>query len=77
MRPLIIYNAFVVGDTVSELIQQNSSVGNNIGKIFVTTFSQLVDTAERRLFGLREKLSTMYDDVPGIELYLQTKMKLE
>ena len=70
------YNAFVVGDSVAKTLQRHSSVGDN-GNIYVTTFSQLVDTAERRMFGLREKLSTMYDDVPGMELYLQTKMKLE
>lgn len=70
------YNAFVVGDSVSKTIQRHASVGDN-GNIYVTTFSQLVDTAEKRMFGLRQKLSTMYDDVPGMDLYLQTQIKSE
>jgi hypothetical protein len=69
------YNAFVIGDSVATNVQRHSTVGNS-GNIYVTTFSQLVDTAERRMFGLRDKLSAMYDDVPGMELYLQTKMTL-
>jgi hypothetical protein len=54
-----------------------STIGNNeTGKIFVSTFSQLVDTAEKRLFGLRQKLAFMYDDVPGMDLYKQTLTRL-
>lgn len=71
------YNAFVVGDSVSTTLQRHSYVGDNKeGSIYVTTFSQLVDTAEKRMFGLRKKLSTMYDDIPGMDLYLQSKLKL-
>ena len=71
------YCAFVVGDSVSNTLQKHSYVGENKeGSIFVTTFSQLVDTAEKRMFGLRKKLSTMYDEVPGMDLYLQTKLKI-
>ena len=71
------FNAFVVGDSVVKGLQRTASIGDNKqGHIFVTTFDQLVDTAEKRMFGLRKKLSTMYDDVPGMELYKQTKLKL-
>ena len=64
------FNAFVVGASISDNLQRKSHVGdNNEGCIYVTTFNQLVDTAERRMFGLRNKLSSMYDDVPGMELY--------
>lgn len=71
------FNAFVVGDTIAETIQRHSYVGDNKeGSVYVTTFSQLVDTAEKRMFGLRKKLSTMYDDIPGMDLYLQTKLKM-
>lgn len=67
--------AYVVGDTIATNIQPVSTVGEgNKGRIFVTTFSQLVDTAEKRMFRLREKLSGMYDDVPGMELYRQTQI---
>lgn len=70
----MIVTAYVVGDSIADNIQSLSTVGEgNRGKIYATTFTQLVDTAERRMFGLREKLSGMYDDVPGMELYRQTK----
>ena len=68
-------NAFVVGDSVADNIQRTAKIGDNDeGKVFVSTFSQLVDTAEKRLFGLREKLASMYDDVPGMDLYKQTQL---
>lgn len=44
--------------------------------IFVTSFDQLVDTAKQRMFGLRNKLNTMCDDIPGMELYKQAELKL-
>jgi len=72
--------AFVVGESFSEKIQPISTVKNEnnveMGKIRITTFSQLVDTAEKRLFGLRKKLSDRYDDVPGMELYKQQEKQL-
>jgi hypothetical protein len=59
--------------TYSEKIQPITIVKNennvDIGKIRITTYGQLVDTAEKRLFGLREKLSARYDDIPGMELF--------
>jgi len=69
-------NAFVVGDNLADNIQNTKTIkvgDNDEGKVYVTTFSQLVDTAERRLFGLRQKLTFMYDDVPGMDLYKQTQ----
>lgn len=70
----MLVTAYVVGDSIADNIQPLSTVGEgNRGKIYATTFTQLVDTAERRMFGLREKLSSMYDDIPGMELYRQTK----
>jgi hypothetical protein len=39
------------------------------GRITICTFDQLVATAEKRLFGLRTKLSERYDDIPGMELF--------
>ncbi|MDR0681306.1 MAG: hypothetical protein LBG15_05590 [Dysgonamonadaceae bacterium] len=32
------------------------------------------NTVEKRLFGLRYKLASMYDDVQGMELYKQTQL---
>ncbi len=67
--------AFVVGESFQEKIQPISTVKNEnnveMGKIRITTFGQLVDTAEKRLFGLRQKLSERYDDMPGMELFKQ------
>lgn len=73
--------AFVVGESFSEKIQPISTVKNEnnveMGKIRITTFSQLVDTAEKRLFGLRKKLSDRYDDVPGMEIYRKQEQQLK
>ena len=71
-------NAYVVGDIIGDNMQRITTIGNNeAGKVFVSTFSQLVDTAEKRLFGLRKKLASMYDDVPGMELYNQVKINFK
>lgn len=72
----------MVGDTIAAELQQSRSlvISNDQGpnaRIFVTTFSQLVDTAEKRMFGLRDKLSSMYEDIPGMELYRQAKLNLK
>ncbi len=59
--------AFVVGETVSGKVVGKQKVGDN-GHVNVTTFAQLVDTAKRRLFNLREKLTERYEGVTGVEL---------
>lgn len=73
--------AFVVGESFSEKVQPISKVANDnsveMGKIRITTFGQLVDTAEKRLFGLRQKLSDRYDDVPGMDLFRQQAKQLK
>lgn len=69
--------AFVVGDSISDSITTKMTVGSHDqGKIYITTYDQLVDLAERRLFGLRQQLASRYDDVPGMELYRQFKFQL-
>lgn len=74
-NPNIKINAYVVGHDIDNSLQRRTSVGeNNQGVIHVVKYSQLVDTAEKRLFGLREKLGARYDDVPGMELYKQTSL---
>ncbi|MCK5231035.1 MAG: hypothetical protein KAR13_12250, partial [Desulfobulbaceae bacterium] len=64
--------AYVVGETVSGKIIGKYQVGDN-GHVYVTTFSQLVDTAKRRLFNLREKLTERYEGVTGVELVEKLK----
>lgn len=63
--------AFVVGDIVDSNISPQTDVCEGHGRIFMTTYSQLVDTAEKRMFNLRTKLANKYDDIPGMELYNQ------
>lgn len=73
-------NAFVVGESFANNMNpiQSSSNGNGVevGKVRVCLFSQIVDTAEKRLFGLRKRLNERYDDVPGMELYKQQILQL-
>lgn len=66
---------FVVGDTIADHISSSTKVGDQ-GVLFTTTYSQLVDTAQKRLFNLRAILADRYDDVPGMELYKQVKLTL-
>lgn len=61
---------YVVGDSIGKDVTERIGVGAN-GTLYTTTYSQLVDTAERRMFGLRQVLADRYDDVPGMELYKQ------
>ncbi|GHT15839.1 hypothetical protein AGMMS4956_16760 [Bacteroidia bacterium] len=71
-------NTYVVGDNIADNVERMVTAGRNeVGKVFVSTFAQLVDTAEKRLFGLRDKLSSMYDDVPGMDLYRDANAKLK
>ena len=64
--------AFVVGETVSGKVIGKQQVGDN-GHVNVTTYAQLVDTAQRRLFNLREKLTERYAGVAGVELAKKLK----
>lgn len=70
---------FVVGDSVADNLANVSEVKENdvvLGRLYTTTYSQLVDTAEKRMFGLRQVLANRYDDVPGMELYNQVRLSL-
>lgn len=66
--------AFVVGDVVADNVSLNQNVENGRGQIFVTDYSHLVDTANRRMMGLRARLAERYDDIPGVELYKQSQI---
>lgn len=71
-------DCYVVGKAFSEKVELNIKVGDR-GKVSVSTFDQLVDTAEKRLFGLRQKLNERYDDISGMDLFKQqaTQMKVD
>lgn len=64
--------AFVVGyraDNKTQPIRTvQNSAGADVGKIQITTYGQLVRTAHKRLFRLREHLSARYGEIDGSEL---------
>ena len=60
---------FVVGDSYDSNISKETALESGRGVLYVTTYSQLVDTAERRMFNLRNILTKRYEHVPGMELY--------
>jgi len=66
-------NAFIVGESFSEKIQPIQTIENEnkvkMGKVEICLFSQLVDSSERRLFNLRERLNKRYENVSGMELF--------
>lgn len=70
---------FVVGDSLADNLANMFEVKENgvlLGTLYTTTYSQLVDTAERRMFSLRHVLADRYADVPGMELYNQVRLSL-
>ena len=68
--------AYVVGESVADNLTMSKVGGNDKGVVYVTTYDQLVDTAERRMFGLRQVIASRYDDVPGMDLYSQVKLSI-
>ncbi len=61
--------AFVVGYKIGDRIDPVSTIGSpERGKIQAATYGQLVRTAEKRMFNLRQRLSDRYDDISGGEL---------
>mgnify|MGYP000889111743 CR=1 FL=1 len=75
-------SGYLVGKTIEQgglsgaRITHPNDGNRDVGKIIITTFAQLVDTAEKRLFKLRDALRDRYDDVPGIELFNRTQDEL-
>ena len=68
-----------MGDSIADNIANVTTVEDDkvvLGTLYTTTYSQLVDTAEKRMFGLRKVLADRYDNVPGMELYNQTRMSI-
>lgn len=73
-------SAFVVGETFSEKISPVQAIKNEngveMGKVKICLFSQIVDSAEKRLFGLRSRLNERYSDVSGMELIRKQSKQL-
>lgn len=70
-------SAYIVGESFSEKIQPIQTIENEnkveMGKVQICLFSQIVDSSERRLFNLRNRLNERYSDISGIELFNQQK----
>ena len=54
--------AYVVGDTVKSGMSTNKTIGDH-GEVYAYTYQQLVQTASKRLFNLREKLTAHYEEI--------------
>ena len=66
-RPQI--RAFVVGHTISDKIESSRKIGDpERGWVKAATYTQLVRSGEKRLFNLKERLTTRYAEVSGIDL---------
>lgn len=66
-------NAYVVGKTLDNSLARSNErkvgkQGSEFGRIEACTFDQLIRTAERRLFRLRDKLQSHYNDIPALDL---------
>jgi hypothetical protein len=58
----IFINAYIVGHSIAKNLITSHTVGEkNKANISITTFSQLVSSADRRLFNLRHKIQDHYD----------------
>lgn len=72
-------NAFLVGESFSEKIQPIQAVSNEnkveMGKVQICLFSQIVDSSEKRLFNLRDKLSERYSEFTEQDI-LTTQKKI-
>ena len=64
------FRAFVVGHSISNKVEPKRSIGENpvLGRVQAVTYPQLVRSAQKRLFRLREKLTTRYEEVKGTDL---------
>ncbi|MBP5638504.1 MAG: hypothetical protein J6X55_03435, partial [Victivallales bacterium] len=60
--------AFVVGDSIESDSLRKTIVCEEKGVVYVISYAQLVDSANRRLFRLREILSDRYEKYTGQEL---------
>ena len=68
--------SFILGYDVDDGVV---STGVNLGGggiVIPMKFSQLIDTADKRMMNLREQLTSMYEDVSGMDLYKQYKLRM-
>jgi len=66
-------NAYVIGKSLDRSLARSNErtvgkQGSEFGRIEACTFDQLIRTAERRLFRLKDKLQSHYNDIPALDL---------
>jgi hypothetical protein len=70
--------AFVVGHTCSSKTQPVRKIGeSDRGVVRMTTYSQLIRTGNKRLFNLKERLSTRYGSLADEELLLPSRTETQ
>jgi hypothetical protein len=62
-----VFRVFVVGHSISEKVEPKREVGPR-ARIEVATYGQLVRLANRRLFRLKERLASRYEQVTGSDM---------
>lgn len=67
---------YVVGYACDSNISKDTIIFGGRGALYATTYSQLVDTAQRRMFNLRKLLTKRYEHVPGMELYARVQKSM-
>ena len=68
--------SFILGYDIDDGVVSTEVKGAGGGIVIPMKFSQLIDTADKRMMNLREQLTNMYEDVPGVELYRQYQLKM-
>ena len=72
-----ILRAFVVGYEIApKTIREKEIKEDGVlrGKVLATTYGQLTRSANRRLFRLRERIPTRYEEVSGAEMMARVMM---
>jgi len=67
-------NAYVVGKDLDRSLSRSNvrTIGEpEYGRVEACTFGQLIHTAERRLFRLRDNLKSRYENIPALDLVNQ------
>ena len=67
--------SFILGYDIDDGVVSTEVKGAGGGIVIPMKFSQLIDTADKRMMNLRDQLTNMYDDVDGMDLYRQYKFK--
>lgn len=67
--------SFILGYDIDDGVVSTEVKGAGSGIVIPMKFSQLIDTADKRMMNLRDQLTNMYDDVEGMDLYRQYKFK--